>query len=340
MICHKKSSGLIFGDHPIYIDHLAPLCSLMNIPLFVSEEKIFQLLAKYYPALSVELLNPLRLPEQIALDYEAVIHCLPRPLFDEIFFLAERLVGKKLISIWCPHGNSDKGHQSYFMENLKEETHLLVYGEKMIDFLKEKKVFSQLPDIEMIGNYRYDYFLRHRRFYHDLLEKKILSKLPKNKKNILYAPTWDDCENSSSLSLCYDYLIRALPEDFNLIIKPHPNTFIQSPDLLDKLREKEKPNLLLLEEFPPIYPLLEAIDIYLGDFSSIGYDFLCFNKPLFFLNVSGRNPQNDKGLYLYRCGIEIRDLEKTYEEIRKNKRDFSQIRAEVYHYTFGSYVPA
>src|SRR5438105_1920604 len=45
-----------------------------------------------------------------------------------------------------------------------------------------------------------------------------------------------------------------------------------------------KHNLLFITDFPLIYPLLAKTDIYLGDVSSIGYDFLFFQKPMFFFN--------------------------------------------------------
>ncbi|MBS0654086.1 MAG: CDP-glycerol glycerophosphotransferase family protein, partial [Verrucomicrobia bacterium] len=104
-------------------------------------------------------------------------------------------------------------------------------------------------------------------------------------------------------------------------------------------------HVLFLTDFPTIYPLLNRIDIYIGDMSSIGYDFLTFDRPLFFLNQNKRDPQSDLGLYLFRCGVEV--LPEKYGQIYQiiqnflqfELRDFSKIRKEVYDYAFGPEKP-
>ncbi|MBS0628439.1 MAG: hypothetical protein JSS09_09550, partial [Verrucomicrobia bacterium] len=47
------SAGLIQGWAPHYIDHLAPLCSFLKIPLIVTEEAIAEILALFYPEVLV-----------------------------------------------------------------------------------------------------------------------------------------------------------------------------------------------------------------------------------------------------------------------------------------------
>ena len=99
--------------------------------------------------------------------------------------------------------------------------------------------------------------------------------------------------------------------------------------------------LIFLKDFPLVYPLLAHTDIYLGDMSSIGYDFLPFNKPMFFLNKQKRDPKTDRGLYLFRCGVDIKPdayplIYKFIEtRLEDDQENFSAIRKEVYDYTFG-----
>lgn len=114
----------------------------------------------------------------------------------------------------------------------------------------------------------------------------------------------------------------------------------RNKSLIEKY-EGEKRVLFLLD-FPPIAPLLKAMDVYIGDFSSIGYDVLCWNKPMFFLNQQKRDPQIDQGLYLYQCGIQIfpeqyKDLYKIIQSsLGDDANSFGQIRKEIDAYTFGS----
>ncbi len=337
-------AGLIYGPAPHYIDHLAPLCSILNIPLLVTEEEEENLIRLFYPDVKVHRIPYIEMPDLLVQHFDIVFVCTPRLLFDEIFFFAQKLRNKRVHTIWCPHGNSDKGHRSVFMEGLNKEEVALVYGNKMIDFFKQKEVFHLLKKHVTIGNYRKSYYLKHKAFNDQMLYEKVLKKLPPAEKLLFYAPTWRDAESSSSFFEATSTLIQKLPPKWNLIIKPHPNILMENEEknriLLETYEAKE--HVFFLQDFPPIAPLLNAMDIYIGDLSSIGYDALSWNKPMFFLNQQKRNPQIDQGLYLYQCGIEI--LPEQYEEIYtiicsslpQDTDQFGQIRKNIEAYTFGT----
>ncbi len=338
----KKAAGLIYGPESHHLDHLGPLCEILGIPLIVTEETIAQSADRYYPNLDVILSDYLSLPQDLMSEFEIIFYSMPRILFDEVFFFAQKMAQKKIHTIWCPHRNSDKGNNIPHMEALHQEESALVYGEQMIEFLKRKSVFDQLKSHIVTGNYRLAYYLQNKIFYDTLAEAEIFRRLPKAEKNLLYAPTWKDYENSTSFFDATGPLIENLPEHWNLLIKLHPNLVLQEEFKIDALIHKyeDHPRVLFLADFPPIYPLLNQIDLYIGDMSSIGYDFLSFDRPLFFLNQSKRDPQSDLGLYLFRCGVEI--LPEQYPQIHQiiqdflqfELRDFSKIRRQVYNYAF------
>jgi CDP-glycerol glycerophosphotransferase (TagB/SpsB family) len=229
------------------------------------------------------------------------------------------------------------------MEALGKEEVALVYGPRMIDFMKEKGVFNNLKAHVVTGNYRHQFYLEHQAFYDQLVANEILRRLPPAEKTLLYAPTWQDREKSSSFYAALPFLIKTLPESWNLIVKPHPNLRLQDEFSFERLLEsyRDHPRVLFLDDFPPIYPLLNAVDIYIGDYSSIGYDFLTFQRPLFFLNQREQDPEKDPGLYLYRCGtcIAPSDYPQIYQKIADFEsfelRDFAKIQAQVYDQTFG-----
>src|SRR3990172_573500 len=342
-IDNSACAALIYGPEEHFIDHLAPLCELMQMPLIVTEEEIALLVDKYYPNVDVLLCDYLVVAQHLVQKFDLIFYSTPRDLFDEVFFFAQKLLNKKLHTIWCPHGNSDKGHQIIFMEALQKEEAALVYGQKMIDFMKKKKVFEQLKAYVVIGNYRYTFFKQNKKLYEQITAKAVLGKLAPAEKRILYAPTWQDCEKSSSFFEATPHLIEQLPEKHNLIIKLHPNLQKQDPLKVEALLEKyrDHPSVLFLTNFPLIFPLLEIIDIYIGDMSSIGYDFLTFDRPMFFLNQNRRDPETDPGLYLFRCGVAIepQDYSRIYRIIEDflqfETLDYSRKRKEVYEYTFG-----
>ncbi len=338
-----RAASLIYGPELHHLDHLGPLCSFMNIPLIVTEEKIALLAKRYYPALEVVLFDYLAVAEYLVSHFDIVFYSMPRDIFDEVFFFAQKMMQKRVHAIWCPHGNSDKGESIFYMEALKKEEEALLYGKQMIDFFKRKGVFDQLKGYAIIGNYRYQFYLDHRGFYDPIAEKEIARKLPKAKKTLLYAPTWQDYEKSSSFFDAAVPIIEKLPSEHNLIVKLHPNLILQEEFQVEEMIEKyeDKSNVLFLTDFPPIYSLLNLVDIYIGDMSSIGYDFLTFDRPMFFLNQNQRDSRVDAGLYLFRCGIEIspeqyNDIHRIIADyLQYELRNFSEIRKEVYQYAFG-----
>lgn len=343
MATTRAAAGLIYGPSPHHIDHLAPLCQVMCIPLLCTEQEIAHAAQRYYPKLEVILCEYLTIAEFLVTHFDLVFYSMPRALFDEIFFFAQKFQNKKIHTLWCPHGNSDKGAHNLFMETLGKEEIALVYGQKMIDFFKEKNVFATLKGHVVLGNYRHQFYLQNQAFYDALIAQEVLRKLPQAKRTVLYAPTWQDGEKSSSFYAATPHLIEQLPSDWNLIIKPHPNLRLQDELLFEEHCDtyKDHPRVLFLHDFPLIYPLLQAVDLYIGDMSSIGYDFLTFDRPLFFLNHNKRNPAADRGLYLYQCGKSV--LPEQYSQIYQiisnfeqfELRDFSHLRQQIYTYTFG-----
>jgi CDP-glycerol glycerophosphotransferase (TagB/SpsB family) len=314
----------------------------LDIPLLVTEEEEEASVRYFYPTVKVHRIPSIEMPDLLVKNIDIAFVCTPRLLFDESFFFAQKLRNKRVHTIWCPHGNSDKGHLSVFMEHLNKEEIALVYGDKMIDFFKQKEVFHQLKTHVAVGNYRKSYYLKYKNFYDQIVQEKVLKKLPKAEKLLFYAPTWKDVESSSSFFEATSFLIENLPPQWNLLIKPHPNIFMGNEEKTRKFIEtyETKKNVLFLEDFPPIAPLLAFMDIYIGDFSSIGYDALSWNKPMFFLNQQKRDPKTDPGLYLYQCGIEILpdQYERVYDIIKdsipQEANYFGEIRKTIDRYTF------
>ncbi len=338
-----RPGGLIYGPEYHHLDHLAPLCLLMNISLIVTEEKLAEQARRYYPGLDVVCADYMSAPQYLVSNFDLIFYSIPRDLFDEIFFFAQKLSQKRVHTVWCPHGNSDKGNAIVYMEALKKEEAALVYGKQMIEYLKRKLVFDQLKGHVMTGNFRHQFYLSRKEFYDSIAEKEISRRLPRAEKTLLYAPTWQDYERSSSFLDATVPLIEKLPDKHNLIVKLHPNLQLQDEFQVEEIIEKyqDRKNLLFLIDFPPVYPLLNIVDVYIGDMSSIGYDFLAFDRPMFFLNQNSRDASVDRGLYLFRAGIEIKpdrysDIHRIIDDyFHYELRNFSEIRREVNAYAFG-----
>lgn len=269
------TAGLILGPDFHYLDHLAPLCAKLKVPLIVTDVEVQKLALTFYPDLEVIYFHSFEAPERVVVNYETIYTCMPRPLFEQEFFLAQKLHQKKVKTIWCPHGNSDKGRHSPLMEGLKDEEHILSYGPRIEAFIKEKGI-----DVPMtrVGNFRLEYFKTHESFYEGLVPSK-------KGRVILYAPTWQDSEKNSSFVSLWPYLLR-VPSHLTLWVRLHPHLYIQCPDEIEAFKSQATDNVVFIENFPPVYPILAKSDLYIGDMSSVGYDFLYFRKPLIVLNSS------------------------------------------------------
>ncbi len=307
----KNFAALLYGRDDGHLDHLCPLCSLLNIPLFLTSEELFKQAKSQYENLTVFLKHPNSVATDILNQFDSLITTLPKALLDPIFMLEELTQNKKLNIYWLPHGNSDKKN----MEGLINENQLLVYGQKMIDMIPP----NLKSKAKVIGNFRYLYFEKHKYFYENLLLKYFPQIF--DKPAILYAPSWEN----EDLDKWIESLTKHLPNNYNLIIKLHPNTYQQGIGQTLSELYKDFSQIHFIKEFFPIYPLLSKIDYLYTDISSIGYDFLKFNRPLFF------TCQNDDPLH--KCGKEI-SMNSPYESIALD--DYQNKRTALYKETFGT----
>jgi hypothetical protein len=331
----KKIAAINSNDDFHLLDHIAPLAQILNIPLIIQNKDNLILTKKYYPKVNT-ILN-----EEMRIDYLAKNFDF---LIENKFWLEDqkeifKYFNKNIKLFFAPHGNSDKGHiNKNLMTFYKKQDGVFLYGNHMIEFLKHQKVFNDLNSFAISSNYRLSFYLNNKKFYDDLIEKDIFSKLNKNNKTIFYAPTWKDSENSTSFFLVFEKLIKNFSKNFNLIIKPHPLLEKREVVLFYQTLKKDFcENIIFLDNYPLIYPILNRVDIYLGDFSSIGYDFLYFQKPMFFLDIHEKKI-NKRAYNLYKCGICIdkKNWDNIFSFIEKNISDsFKKIQREMFEYAFG-----
>lgn len=266
-----------------FLDHIAPLASLLGIPLIISDEKNRERIAHYYPEVELRYRPDIEFRlQEIAEEFEGIFNCDYWSLAQKAAF---QLYTKKTMRlIFCPHGQSDKGYQSASLAPYGWQETVLIYGSLLKEMLQALGLWDRIPQSFIVGNFRYRYFQVHRERLLQIARKEIFAKLQKANPTLLFAPTWNDAESSGTFFEYAERLSQELPSHWNLIVKVHPEIAEKEPALYYRLSlaDQNRSNFFLLEDFPPIYPLLEMSDVYLGDYSSIGYDFLVFQKPMFF----------------------------------------------------------
>lgn len=343
----SKGVGVFAGNALSFMDHLVPLCQIMEIPLFCTNPWIHQLIQLHYPEMPLFFDEAPHLSlDPFLKDYDTLFYVDIYRRHNGSFQFVDHLYKGPARSVCGLHGNSDKKRNLYWIERFADEDVSLIYGQHMLDFLDEKGVLERLKKTVITGNYRHEYYLQHQEFF-DVQAGHLF--FPENgKKTILYAPTWIHPnrkwswrEDYTNFLTVHSYVLDNIPEEFQVLVKLHPFFVTTFPDdareVIEKYKERE--NVSFINDFPLIYPLLKKVDCYLGDYSSIGYDFLLFDRPLFFLNEKQRDPATDKGVHLYHCGRGIlpHEFPKLFEIISQSLKEdsYSEQRKKTYSYAYG-----
>ncbi len=276
-----------------HLDHLAPLCALWEIPLIVTNEDHFELGKKFYPMVDIRHvpLGELTL-EFIALHYETIVTC-GKFWAMELKPMLKLLYRKELRFVFVPHGFSDK--------------------EELLNMPVDQDIHLTYKNL---GNLRYEFYHQYKTHFDQLAQEFFNTE----KKAVLYAPTWETTATSTSFFESTGRIIDALAAKYNLLIKLHPLLEENDPARFHRIIGKYESKARFILNFPAVYPLLEKSTVYLGDFSSVGYDFLTYNRPMFFLKQGGK---------LCECG------EPFMGSIESAQEHLSAIREKTYTAAFG-----
>jgi len=318
-------------NNPQHLDHLVPLCDLLKAKLLIRDIENKKIIEKFYPQIITEDIFSLdQIKYEIGTEYQYLIHSFfwPKELFKAYFS------SYKIKSIFTPHGNSDKHAKANWMTRFEKQDFCLIYGQHMMDFLKDEGV--TLSKYAYIGNIRYTYYQKYKNYFHENFLKSLIKRLDPTKKTLLYAPTKKDEGKFLSFNAKNIIFFETLCKEFNLIIKLHPHYIENFPEEALPFLGKISNKALVIENCPLVYPLLDICDALITDYSSIGYDFLTFDKPLFFIQTDKKDLRST---YLHNCGVVLdQSSPKITDSIKQifTNDPFSEKRKELYKYTFHS----
>lgn len=334
----SENACLSSGDYSVnHLDHLAVVAYAMGGPMVCDTEYLHETIQKYYPQVKPLYIHfHQQIIEYLALHHQRIFFSVA-PYRRDLSPMLEAFYGKVMEFWYCPHGNSDKTLEHYALQN-----RALIYGDQMEKRLQDEEHGKQLIACVRTGNLRVPFYEMHREFYDDLVEKEVFSQFTKKQTTYLYAPTWQDFEQSSSLFDVSLPLIDQLPDSINLIVKMHPWLEHHQAGHVHLIKERygHRPNVVVLSMYPLVMPILERIDLYIGDFSSIGYDFLRYNRPMFFFDPEKRARKRKNDTTLHGCGHTIPS--ELYSSIfpfidshLKEQESFGKKRQALYDYAFG-----
>jgi len=180
--------------------------------------------------------------------------------------------------------------------------------------------------------------------------QNIKMNLPKNKKIILYAPTWEGTHSSMNFTSLDEYGMQIVQliiknPNYYLIYKPHPNTGSRQPStkyihkkIIKLLHTYHNGKVILSGDINAIY---EHIDLAIFDNSAVAIDYLQVDKPMIMTDMFHRIKDRQSKPTITKAARML-SLTDTYsipmivkEEIEKDT--LREMRNKIKHYFLGDF---
>ncbi len=221
------------------------------------------------------------------LPFEIIVH----PGFSIELF--RKVPGLKHVQIF--HGTSDKPYN--YDKTLQYYDLIIAPGPLMKEEIINRNLAEE-KKIKITGYPKIDAFL-HSEFDTQSFRKNL--GFNKDKKVILYAPTWNDPERYSSFRKYIIPLLRDLKE-YYLIVKPHANILRDRPWQLLKAYLKKERNTVIFPKAASILPFMAVSDMLITDISSVSHEYLTFDKPMIFLCPKQKESIPEEHIWIFQCG--------------------------------------
>ncbi|WP_419154689.1 CDP-glycerol glycerophosphotransferase family protein [Weissella bombi] len=161
------------------------------------------------------------------------------------------------------------------------------------------------------------------KYLDDVLMKDV--KFDKNKKTILYAPTWRgevDSVGNINDELLEKVLImkNSLPDNYQILLKVHP--------LLYKyVKNDNRFENIVISDYLDINEISAFIDVLITDYSSAFIDFLATKKPIILFQYDQEQYLADRGVYISLDKLSI-PIITSDEELEVLLRDVDNLTSE------------
>jgi CDP-Glycerol:Poly(glycerophosphate) glycerophosphotransferase len=336
----KRPVAVAFYPH--HVEHLAPVCAMLGAPLVVCDSAGQERAVASYPRLEPVVVRNFAMPEGIRRVQRAL-----RELDADVIFCSDLIARRTLRAyfrdwpakprvVHVPHGFSEKMQR--WSRDIAFQDIALMLGRHAIDQLRAMGVTAAECTMVVAGNLRRAWYAQNRAFF---TARRIAWGLPDDpRRTILYAPTWDDRIGSTSFFSAFTTLLEGVPRGSRLVVKLHPHLEQKAPQVTALCaRAAGRDDVIVLRNCPLVLPILDVADVYIGDMSAMAYDYLGFDRPMFFLNQVANSARDPLYSRLFRCGATIgpADYAAIYATVEAGLADdrarFSAERAALDAYT-------
>lgn len=160
------------------------------------------------------------------------------------------------------------------------------------------------------------------------------TNVDRDKKVILYAPTWSGNDTANPVmdmkkyTDLYEYLMENIDKDkYQILIKPHQIVY-------KHLSAEEKESGRYVSYSIDTNELLSVVDILITDYSSIYFDFLLTDRPILFYIPDFKLYENMRGIYFKLeelpgpCAKDLASLAGQINHIETFEKDYKEIRSQ------------
>lgn len=197
-------------------------------------------------------------------------------------------------------------------EKIKKSIDLVIISSEKVQEIYSNALGIEKSKVKNLGIPRADIFFREEE--KQRVREEFYKNYPelKNKKIILYAPTFRDNEkNKFNLKLDIELMKKNLEElDYILLLKLHPG--IKSKDI--QVDDKFSYNF---SDYSNTADLLIVSDILISDYSSIIFEFSIMKKPILFYAYDVEEYIKDRGFYYNYYDFIPNKINYTTEELIK-----------------------
>ena len=240
----------------------------------------------------------------------------------------EHTPGVRAVQIF--HGMSDKPF-TYERDFSRYEV-CLCAGQRQIDRLRLHPP-NREARLELVGYPKFDRIPSLPRAFEN------------DRPTVAYCPTWSKGGLSSARVLMgRPAVIDRLVRRYNLIVKPHPNLLNPrrphyDAGLAEALLALDRSRAVKVVRDGNVMPWFAQADLYVGDISATGYEWLYFDRPMLFLNPRpggfASTSRIDGATHLWQCGRVCDDVEALPDLVDAALREdrHHEIRERVLHYS-------
>lgn len=212
----------------------------------------------------------------------------------------------EVVDDWVPYGKEDAKMIDYIISNSKFDDEIF------------KRNFWGHGKIVQYGHPRNDIFYKDNTEVKNTIYK--MYNIQKNKKIVLYVPSYRDNGALYCYGLEYKNLIKTLETKFGgewvAMVRMHPNFIKYATKLIPQAE-----NIIDVSTYSDIQELLTAADVVISDYSSCMFDFMLTRRPAFIYATDMKDFDTERGFY-YPLKSTPFSIAEDNEELMKNIRNF------------------